>query len=76
MTKETYRYRVTHPDLGTAEVTGADKLHAIHAAAKKWGVPWTGIARACTYERLGPVKRETKRRTAAREEGEDRRDEF
>ena len=66
-----YIYRVRHPEYGEADVEAPDRLRAIHAAAKAWGVRWTGIARECTCERLGPApapvpekKPETKRRTA------------
>lgn len=50
-----YRWRVTHPDHEPAEVIGAVKLDAVVAAAKKWGVPWSSVARACTFERLEEV---------------------
>lgn len=50
-----YRWRVTHPDHEPAEVIGAVKLDAVVAASKKWGVPWSSVARACTFERLEEV---------------------
>ena len=44
---QVYLYQVTHPEYGTIEALAEDRLHAIYAAGKAWGVPWTGIARAC-----------------------------
>ena len=51
-----YRWRVRHPDHATVEVVGANRYDAVVAAAKLWGVPWTPIARACTFERLKEVE--------------------
>lgn len=53
-----YRWRVTHPARGPAEVVGATRYEAVIAAAKAWGVPWTSVARACTFEKLGEVTAE------------------
>lgn len=39
----------------TVEVLGASLYEAMIAAAKLWRTPWTQIARACTFERLGEV---------------------
>lgn len=50
-----YRWRVTHPARGAVEVVGPRKYEAAIAAAKAWRVPWTSIARECTFERLGEV---------------------
>lgn len=48
-------YRVKHPERGEIEVKARDRLHAACEAGKAWGVPWTGIARECTYEKIGPA---------------------
>lgn len=48
-------YRVKHPEYGEIEVKAQDRLHAACEAGKAWGTPWTGIARACTYEKIGPA---------------------
>jgi len=72
---EKFRYRVTHPTHGTHEAAAEDKLRAIHAAAKAWGVPWTSVARECEYERLEAVrpnpekKPAPKRRPATQKKG-------
>ena len=50
-----YRWHVTHPDHDPAEVVGRKKYNAVIAAAKVWRVPWTSVARACTFENLGEV---------------------
>lgn len=50
-----FRWRVTHPGHEPAEVVGRKKYNAVIAAAKKWGVPWTTVARACAFEKLGEV---------------------
>lgn len=44
-------YRVAHPAHGTVELEAVDMLQAVCGAAKKWGVPWTGIARECDIQR-------------------------
>ncbi|WP_297232263.1 hypothetical protein [uncultured Flavonifractor sp.] len=59
-----YIYRVKHPELGEIEVIARDRLHAACEAGKAWGTPWTGIARACTYEKIGPAP---KKRAAPRQ---------
>lgn len=55
MRRPVYRWRVSHPEHGSAEVVGVNRYEAILAAAKIWRVPWTPIARACVYEKLGEV---------------------
>lgn len=55
---EKFRYRVTHPDFGTVELTAADRLRAVTAAGMGWNVPWTSIAGQCVCERLGPTVEE------------------
>lgn len=68
-------YRVKHPEYGEIEVKAQDRLHAACEAGKAWGTPWTGIARECTYEKIGPApapapapakKAAPKRRAAAK----------
>lgn len=69
---QVYLYQVTHPEYGTIEALAEDRLHAIYAASKAWGVPWTGIARACEVERLGPAPAEkptAPKRPAAKKKG-------
>lgn len=51
-----YRWRVSHPDHGAAEVLAASRYEAMIAAAKEWRVPWTPIARACAFEKLEEVE--------------------
>lgn len=58
MRRPAYRWRVTHPDHESAEVVGASPYEAVIATAKIWRVPWTTIARACTFEKLGEVASE------------------
>lgn len=54
--KELFLFRVKHPEHGETEVTAEDRLHAVVAAAKAYGVTrWTSIARECSCERLGPA---------------------
>lgn len=48
-----FRWKVTHPELGTVEVIAPDRLKALTKASKVWKQRWTQIARACTVERLG-----------------------
>ena len=48
-----FRWKVTHPELGTVEVIAPDRLKALTRASKEWKQRWTQIARACTVERLG-----------------------
>lgn len=50
-----YRWNVTHPQHGTTSVFGAVQYDAVIAAAKKWHVPWTTIARDCSFEKLERV---------------------
>lgn len=56
MKRPLYRWRVHHPDHAPVEVVGANRYDAVVAAAKLWGVPWTPIARACTFERIKEVE--------------------
>ena len=42
-------YLVRHPVYGEITVNGRRKYDAVIAAAKKWGVRWTQIARECEY---------------------------
>lgn len=60
-----YIYRVRHPELGEIEVMARDRLHAACEAGKAWGIPWTEIARACTYEKIGPAPAPTPAKKAA-----------
>lgn len=46
--QETKHWEVTLEGYGTARVEAVDKLRAICAAAKGWGLRWTDMARACT----------------------------
>lgn len=48
-------YRVKHPEYGEIEVKAQDRLRAASEAGKALGTPWTGIARECTYEKIGPA---------------------
>lgn len=48
-----FRWKVTHPELGTVEVIAPDRLKALTKASKEWKQRWTQIARACTIEKLG-----------------------
>ena len=45
---EMKHWEVTLEGYGTARVEAVDKLRAICAAAKGWGLRWTDMARACT----------------------------
>lgn len=47
-----FRWKVTHPELGTVEVIAPDRLKALTIASREWKQRWTQIARACTVERL------------------------
>lgn len=40
-------YLVRHKRYGEVTENGVNKLEAITAAARKWGVRWTEIAREC-----------------------------
>lgn len=53
-----YRWKVTHPGHEPAEAVGATRYEAVIAAAKVWRVPWTSVARACTFEKLEEVAAE------------------
>lgn len=55
MRRLVYRWKVTHPIHGSAEVVGPTRYEAVIAAAKTWGARWTQIARECTFERLEEV---------------------
>lgn len=48
-------YRVKHPEYGEIEVKAQDRLRAASESGKAWGTPWTGIARECTCEKIGPA---------------------
>ena len=63
--RQLYLYRVTHPEHGTVEVPAEDRLHAVYAAGRAWGVPWTSMARECGIERLHPVEPEAPERKKA-----------
>lgn len=52
-----YRYTVKHPEYGTVEVEASERLYAVSEAAKKWGVPWTHIARECWCEQGAAVRK-------------------
>ena len=60
------KYKVTHPVLGESVVIAEDKLGAVGAAAKGWGVPWTRIARQCAFEVLGEAVPDEKPKRATR----------
>lgn len=55
MRRPVYRWRVSHSEYGSAEVVGVNRYEAIIAAAKAWRVPWTSVARVCTFEKLEEV---------------------
>lgn len=63
------KYRVTHPALGESVVAAEDKLRAVSAAAKRWGVAWTSIARQCEFEVLGEPEKNEKPKTVTRRKG-------
>ena len=63
------KYRVTHPALGESVVAAEDKLRAVSAAAKSWGVAWTSIARQCEFEVLGEPEKNEKPKTVTRRKG-------
>ena len=42
-------YLVRHKEYGELAVNGVNKYEAVYAAARKWGVRWTAIARECEY---------------------------
>lgn len=63
------KYRVTHPALGESVVAAEDKLRAVSAAAKRWGVAWTRIARQCEFEVLGESEKNEKPKTVTRRKG-------
>lgn len=56
MNKHIFHWTVSHPKHGAESVVGADKLAAVTAAAKKWRVPWTSIARECDFDKGGLVE--------------------
>ena len=45
-------YLVRHEDSREITVHGRNKYEAVTAAARKWGVPWTSIARNCEFIEL------------------------
>lgn len=63
------KYKVTHPELGESIVVAEDKLRAVGAAAKGWGVAWTSIARQCEFEVLGEAVKGEKPKTVTRRKG-------
>lgn len=63
------RYKVTHPALGESAVIAEDKLGAVGAAAKGWGVAWTSIARQCEFEVMGEAVKGEKPKTVTRRKG-------
>lgn len=42
-------YLVRHKEHGETTVNGRTRYDAVIAAAKKWGVRWSAIARECEY---------------------------
>jgi hypothetical protein len=50
------RWEVRHDLYEDVEVTAEDRLRAIIAAAKVWGVRWLPIAQECRTKKLGQVK--------------------
>lgn len=52
MSEVKYKWRVTHPELGTVEVLALDRLRAMTAAAMQWQQRWTLIARDCEIVKL------------------------
>lgn len=50
------RWEVRHDLYEDVEVTAEDRLRAIIAAAKVWGVRWLPIAHECRTKKLGPAK--------------------
>ena len=51
--KHVYLFKIIHEHHGTVNVDAIDKLRAIQAAARSWGVPWTSIARECDCKNCG-----------------------
>lgn len=45
-------YLVRHKDGQEITVNGRNRYEAVTAAARKWGVRWTSIARACEFIEL------------------------
>lgn len=45
--KVLFLYHVKHPVHGEIEAEAEDRLRAVAAAGRAWGVPWTTIARDC-----------------------------
>ena len=50
------RWEVRHDLYEDVEVEAEDRLRAIIAAAKVWGVRWLSIAHECRTKKLGPAK--------------------
>ena len=48
---------VTSRKLPTVRVEAGSRLNAVAAAAKKWGVGWTGVARVVECEIIGPARK-------------------
>jgi len=62
MDKLMFEYTVTHPVHGMERGKAADKLGAVQAAAKLWGVSWTSIARECDIKKGKEIKPKTARK--------------
>ena len=43
--------------MGVKRVEAENRLNAVVAAARKWGVGWTGVARGVECEIIGPAKK-------------------
>ena len=50
------RWEVRHELYEDVVVEAVDRLRAIIAAAKVWGVRWLPIAQECRTKKLGPAK--------------------
>ncbi len=50
-----FKWKVTHPERGSVEVTAASRYEAVISAAKVWGERWTQIAHDLTVEKLEAV---------------------
>jgi len=51
------RWRVTHPECGTADVVALSDENAILNACREWGVSWGVYACECTVMRLGKAEK-------------------
>lgn len=52
MKKPTKLYLVRHEKHGETTVNGENRYEAVIAAARKWGVAWSSIARECEFIQL------------------------